>query len=372
MDGIGRYLYHLLDSITKLAYDDPSLRFTVLEVDEFKEKSVLRALEDRKNIKFVPLNLKPLGIKNHFLQSRIDNLGIDLIHYGQFDLPWFLKIPAVTTIHDLNPQFFPGFFEGASGKFKQTYSRLCNYAALAKSKGIIAISANTKNELLDRFGKKYDDRIKVIYEGVDSEFAGRSKSKSVEETLAKLRSRYDLTNYFLYVGNNRPHKNIKSMLEAFSAFKQNDTQNFKFVIAGNMMERFGSVREYSNQYGLTGSLVQLTPDEDELIALYKGSRALVYCSLSEGFGLPILEAMQLGTPVLTSDVSSMSEIAGDAAIKVNPVDIPAITKAMNDAASDKAALVSYSQKGILRAAEFTWEKCAEKTLNFYLEILKIK
>jgi len=370
MDGIGRYLYHLTDSITELTADDKLIRFTALEVAEFKDNSALRSLEGRKNLSFAPVDLKPLGLKNHLLESRLASLEIDLLHYGQFDLPWFLKTPAITNILDLNPQFFPGFFEGASGKLKQTYSRVCNRIALEKSLGILVISGNTKDELVNIYGERFADKIRVAYLGVDDGFAAPDVVAKAGETLTSIKAKFSLDKYFLYVGNNRPHKNLHGMLEAFSRFRAKDKQNYKFVIAGSMMDRFGSVEQYAVKYGLQGSIVQLTPNEIELKALYLGARALFYCSFSEGFGLPIVEAMSLGTPVITSSISSMGEIAGSAAITVDPHDVEAMTSTLLSAATGEEYLLPLREKGKVRAAEFTWKRCAEDTLSYYLEILK--
>ena len=131
MDGIGRYLINLIDTLSLLTKNDTSILFFILEVEEFANNSLLRKFDGRDNLNFIKIPVKPLTFQNHFVKKYLNELNIDIFHYPQFDLPFFLgNVKVVTTIHDLNPQKFDHFFPSKLGWIKKYYSILTNWTAL--------------------------------------------------------------------------------------------------------------------------------------------------------------------------------------------------------------------------------------------------
>src|SRR5690606_29137003 len=260
----------------------------------------------------------------NFLYFYLRHLQLDIFHYPQFDLPFFLpkNVKVITTIHDLNPQKFPEFFQTTLGRLKKYYSIFINSFTLKKSDIIIAISKSTKNEIINFYGERFKNKIKVIYEGVK-----KVENSNIEtELLNQIKEKYSLKKYFLYVGNNRPHKNLKRMLHAFSEIK-NKFPDLKFVLVGRQLKNYEKTEKIISELLIRDRVIILELDDIHLRALYKGAAALVFCSLSEGFGLPILEAMSMGVPVITSNISSMKEIAEGYALLVNPESIEDIKNA---------------------------------------------
>lgn len=371
MDGIGRYLYNLIDEISTLTELRKDIHFLILEIDEFAEKSPLRFLEKRKNLRFVKMSIFPQTIKNNFLQFYLRSYHIDLFHYPQFDFPFFMNLPSVVTIHDLNPQIYKNFFRGLKGILKKYASILMNYVALNKASKVIAISKSTKEELVNFYGLKYAKKIEIVCSGVDQKLCDIQKNDFNKNLLETIKSQYGFEKYFLYVGNDRPHKNIKNLLRSFRKFKLLNDNNIKFILAGNFVfEGNLKLEEELTKLELQEEVIHFVPDEEQLICLYLYAEAFLFLSLSEGFGLPILESMALGTPVITSDRSSMKEIGGEAAYLVDPQDIEAITKAMIQIVKFPSSRERLVALGKDQAQKYTWKHCASETLAIYEKILK--
>src|SRR4030067_394935 len=163
MDGIGRYLYNLIDQLSISTNDNNEYHFIILEVEEFAGNSILRSLHRRKNITFIRIPVKPQTIKNHFIGKYLKNLHIDLYHYPQFDLPWFIsEFKIITSILDMNPQMLPNFFPSKLGWVKRYYSILTNWVALKKSDKLITISESTKNDLMKFYGFHDSNKIQAV------------------------------------------------------------------------------------------------------------------------------------------------------------------------------------------------------------------
>ena len=371
MTGIGRYLYNLIDQITILTQDRKDIKFLILEIDKFAENSILRALDNRPNLNFVKVQVFPQTIRNHFLQSYLGKYQIDLFHYPQFDFPFFMNYPSVITLYDMNPQTHPNFFPGMIGFIKKYYSILTNYVGLKKATSVIAISKATKLEIINFYGAKYGSKIDVVYLGVDKKFYGFTPNSMNVTYYQNIKRKYKVEKYLLYVGNDRPHKNIKNLLLGFNKFKQECDSDIKLVLAGKFSyDKSFNLSVEVEKLNLKQDVIQFAPNDDELITLYLFAEAFLFLSLSEGFGLPILEAMALGTPVITSDASSMKEIGEGAALLVNSLDIGDISSAIKKIVDLKNERESLVALGSDRANRFSWQLCAEQTLEIYDRILK--
>ncbi|MCR4417436.1 MAG: glycosyltransferase family 4 protein [Ignavibacteria bacterium] len=372
IDGIGRYLYNLIKHLILITQDRDDIKFTILEIDKFYNNSLLRNFEGEKNIDFVKIPIIPHSILNNFIYYLIRNYQISLFHYPQFNFPLIMKYPSIVTIHDLNPQTFPNFFVGLGGLFKKYYSIFENKIALLKANKIIAVSNNTKKELIKFYGEKFEDKIEVIYLGIDEKFLLSRKQNYYQTLIEPLRKKYNFKEYFLYVGNNRPHKNILLLLKAFKEFKSRNSNKIKLLLIGKFFnDRYMNLQKELIELNLTEDVINFTVTDDELISLYSNALAFIYISLSEGFGLPILEAMSLGTPVITSDRSSLKEIGGNAALFVNPFSINEIVEAMEKVLIDEIR-INLINNGLQRTSNFTWENCASKTLEIYEQVIERK
>ncbi len=272
------------------------------------------------------------------LFNKIRNVGIekfigpvDIFHSSDWVQPP-CKAKKVTTYHDVIPLKYP---EWSHPKIVSVHKRRLRIIENEIDK-VIAVSNSTKNDLLEVSSLK-PEQIEVIYEGVDERFKPAN-----ERGKAKFKKKYNLPGEFiLAIGGTGERKNLKRIRDA--------CKNFNLVV----------------------SLQDLTVSDEELPLLYSSAQVLVYTTLYEGFGLPILEAMACGTPVITSNVSSMPEVAGNAALLINPIDEYEIKKSVNDVLNDKNLRKELVEKGVERAKEFTWEKTAEQTSKVYKDLLRV-
>ncbi|HCS78495.1 TPA: hypothetical protein DIV55_01995 [Patescibacteria group bacterium] len=286
--------------------------------------------------------------------GRIERLtgNLDIFHTSDWTEPPS-KIPKVTTIHDLMIYKFP---EHLPEEIIETQRRKLAWVS-RESKLIIADSKSTKSDIV-RFLNIPAEKIHVIYLGVDDAYFPQSRDR-VTTVLHKYRIRQP---YFLCVGTREPRKNLQRVLTAFSSFKQ---ANRTLVIAGN----FGWGEDVAIIPGV--KILGFVPKKD-LPALYTGATAFVYPSLYEGFGLPVLESLSCGTPVVTSKRGSLGEIAEGVAIEVNPESSADIRRGLESiillTPAKRKALV---QKGLQHTAQFTWENTARNTIEVYKKIVSL-
>jgi len=287
------------------------------------------------------------------------------MHFTSFNSPILYFRPSVVTIHDLTISFYPG--RKMTGVHHRLGYNLTIKTAVKRAKKVIAVSANTKKDIIEALGVS-DDSIEVVYNGINT----HEYSSVSDQDAKKARERYDLKNpYFLYIGVWRDHKNMPRMLKAYAeALKKG--LDVDMVIAGREDPVYREVRDTIVAENLQKRVRILGFVEDEqLAALYHDARAYVLPSLYEGFGLQILESMAAGIPVISSNVSSMPEIAGkEGALFFKPTSIESMTQAMIDINADdslRKKLISY---GKTRVQEFSWEKMGKETLAIYLQCLK--
>jgi glycosyltransferase involved in cell wall biosynthesis len=317
---------------------------------------------------------------------------LDVLFVPSHTLPLLKKpsLKTVLTVHDLGAEFLP-----ATHQLKQVvYLNLMTHHQLKNATQLIAVSEATKKDIVKRVGID-EKKIKVIYEGVDKTIF-KPISKDIVNDIVK---KYDIERekYFLFVGTIQPRKNLERLIIAFNEFlsrintvngevagsmqyvvrerknlKQSThttnyilpTTNFKLVLVGQKGWKSEEIYKLPKELGIEDKVVFTGRISDsDLVGLYNGAAALTYPSLFEGFGLPIVEAFACGCPVITSNISSMAEVAGNAAILVDPYNIEAISKAMQELSSDDALRSSLIKKGILRSEKFDWISCAKETLQ---------
>ncbi len=291
------------------------------------------------------------------LPIRMRRDRLDLFHDPVYPLPIGLPVPGVITIHDLSAYTDPGVHSlraSLAGKF---YPRF-----LEKARRIITISRFTGTEIARLFPEAAD-KVRVVYCGVNPGF------RKVEngELLAGVKKKHGLPDrFFLFLGTMEPRKNLERLLDAFESV--GDRIRHYMVITGGRGWSYGGIlskienHPFRERIVLTGFV-----SNDELPALVSMADFLVYPSILEGFGLPIIESMACGTPVITSSVSAMPEVAGDAAVLVDPFSVSSIAGGLIEMAENESLRNELSAKGLERASLFTWNKAAEETLEVYRE-----
>ncbi len=280
---------------------------------------------------------------------------IDVFFSPAHYTPRLCPTPLVVTIHDLSYLYYPDEF------LRKDLYKLQHWTkhAIEQSAKIIAVSKNTKRDIMKHY-QVPEDKIEVIYNGFEKSVLKNSRLNE-EETLKN----YNLqpTTYLLYVGTLQPRKNILTLIDAFhKLWKQ--IQTYKLVIVGKKgwlyEEIFTKVQELNLQEQVV--FTDYLPD-DQLVALYKNAFCFILPSLYEGFGIPVLEAMSFSCPVITSFASSLPEIGGDACLYFDPHSSDDLVEKIQRLRDDTALRKDLIKKGRERIKQFSWEKCADETLN---------
>jgi len=286
--------------------------------------------------------------------------SVNILHVN-YIAPPFCPCPTVVTIHDISYEFFPQFF---SPRDRLLLSNLVPLSARRAAK-IISVSENTKRDLMRTYGVT-EERIAVTHEAAGSDF----QPIDDDQCLSSVRNKYVIdTPFILTVGNLQPRKNLGRLIKAYGQLRQREAITHNLVIVGKagwrQSELFSLVRELGSQAEVifTGYVPQ-----DDLPLLYNAADLFVYPSLYEGFGLPSLEAMACGTPVVASNTSSLPEVLGDAAILVDPYDVQQLARAMRDVLFSGDLRREMAAKGLKRARQFSWAETARKTLEIYQEV----
>ena len=286
----------------------------------------------------------------------------DVFHAPHYVLPPAVPCPSVVTIHDCIHLRFPQYLPN---RFAHAYARASMWAAVKRSDRILTVSEASKRDILHYFNVR-PDKIVVVPNALDERFGTTPN----EADIARVRERYQLDHQFvLYAGNIKPHKNLVRLIEAFEGLRRDGFEDLKLLIIGDEISKWPALRHAVHKYKLHKHVRFLGFLSDEtLAALYRLAAVFVFPSLYEGFGLPPLEAMASGTPVVTSNLSSLPEVAGDAAILVNPYDPLAIREGIKRVLTDPALRAELVRKGLARAREFSWEDSVRRTRQIYQEV----
>lgn len=341
--GLGKYSIYLLKSLLR----NTDFQFSIFIQADIADNHPLADFE-KENIRFYPLDIPVIGPKREFVIYRMHEAinNHDLYHCLSSYLPGFgVRIPSLVTIHDLKYLIFPQFF---SNRVKALYYSWVIRRGIRNATRVIAVSRATKQDVGRLAGSL--EKIKVIHEAPTISSDGTAP---LPDTLLG-------KEFFLFVGENRPHKNILRIIAAYSKVERDvGDQCPLFVFVGSKYEAL--MKRHACE-----KLIFLEPVPDETLAsLYKHAYALVYPSLYEGFGLPILEAMELGAPVITSNCSAMPEVAGDAALLVDPRDIDQLAAAMISFVHDTGKRTRLINAGKHRVRQFSWDRAAHEIIELY-------
>ena len=290
-------------------------------------------------------------------------LSVDLWHSPYYVMPYRLGIPVVLTFYDAIAHHFP---DTLAAPWKRPPVELLTRMAVRTAQRFVAISAVAAEDL-ERFYGVAPSRVSVTPLGVDEHFVPQDPS-----VVAEAASRYGLERpYVLYLASNKPHKNLPRLLQAWHIARgEGRLASFRLVVAGHWDPRFPEAREMAERLGLGESVHFAGPvAEADLPAVYSGADLFVFPSLYEGFGLPVLEAMACGTPVVCSNTSSLPEVAGDAALTVDPLDVSALAAAIRNVLSDAGLRDELRRRGLVRAASFSWTRTGQQTLEVYRQVM---
>ncbi len=299
------------------------------------------------------------SISEHWLLARAARrAGVDLYHSPHYTLPLPIHCPAVVTVHDLIHVRFSRFFPAGAG----IYTRTIAGAAVRKARIVLVDSAHVRQDVMEILGVP-EARIRVIPLGVSNQFAPRP----ADETDRFLRGRSLPSAYFLYVGARKKHKNLVLLIDALARMPQ--SERLPLVLSGPAWSLGHHLAQRAVRAGVSTCIHFTGPlhSDEDLALLYSGAALYLQPSLDEGFGLPPLEAMACGTPVLSSSAGALPETLGDAAVLLPPSEPEVWAEAMQGLLTDSLRRGNLIRRGIERARGFTWERTAESTMRAYLE-----
>jgi glycosyltransferase involved in cell wall biosynthesis len=353
--GIPNYLRRLVDAFTRL--EPGAVHFYLLT-----RRPVYRYGDLPSHVSQVVIRW-PLGRgwQSVALPWAAWRLKLDLMHLPAFTVPFFAPCPVVVTVHDLAYLAYPEYCQDVTVSYLSRRLPI----ALKKTSAVITPSDFVKYESIQYFDLP-PAKIYPVHHGVSSEF-----KVLPENALIKARKGLGLQeHFFLFVGTIEPRKNLTILIKAFErAIAQG--LDYYLVLAGTKGWKCEDIYTLPRQLGLEHRVLFLDYVPDGLLPpLYNVATAFVYPSLYEGFGMPVLEAMACGTPVISSNTSSLPEVVGEAGILVDPLDINGLTSAMILLAKDAELRRGFTQKGLERAASFSWERTAKETIGVYEAALK--
>jgi glycosyltransferase involved in cell wall biosynthesis len=364
--GAGIYALNLVKEIMRmdLSASDLYFYFFVQDDDEELQRLVtgnpacrLTTINSRR---FRKLPLRFL-FEQLLLPRRCKQLGVDMIYSFHYTIPIFTRLKRGVIFHDMTFYLFPHLHQF----IRRAYFKCLIPIALKKSLRVVTVSQSTKTDIIERFKKINPEKIAVIPLGVEPVQPLTSKKEKEEEHLKNLG--LNPRQYLLFLGTLEPRKNIAGLIDAYHHLTTQNpgaVKELKLVIAGGKGWFYQSIFQKVKQYHLEESVIFTGYVSDEMKqTLLRHAYLFVYPSFYEGFGLPILEAMAHGIPVITGNISSLPEVAGDAAILVDPHRWQDIARAMAQLLDDKVLYDELSKKGPERVQSFSWQNNARKTLE---------
>ncbi len=334
------------------------------EVFVSNDADVCLADDHSVHIKNLPARFYPLW-EQFTLPKAAHAEKIDLLHCTANTAPLWYNKPLVVTIHDVIYMESFDFSGSAYQNFGNVYRRYIVPKIAKKAKKIITVSEYAKNIISNRLGIAAD-KIDVVYNGVHEKYT----SISDETILSSVRNKYKLPQSFLlHFGNTATRKNTIGVLKAYALYKKNNNA-IPLVITGidkNLLAKWLQsiqAEEIVNDIILPGYIAA-----EDLPSMYNLASIFLYPSLNEGFGMPVIEAMACGTPVITSTVTSLPEVAGDAAMLIDPSNENDICSAIQTLSSQPELYAALQSKGWINAKRFSWEAAAKKTIAIYKEII---
>jgi len=354
--GIGTYVRNLVHCLARFDHDDHYV--------------LLCRPDDVEYVKSLGPRFEPLaGRARHYsigeqlsIPFALSRVQVELFHAPHYVVSPLTRCPYVVTIHDCIHLRFPQYLPN---RLAPIYARAVMRTAARNARRVLTVSQASKQDILHYLGIPAD-KVEVIYNALDTRLA----TPPTKDDIARVRERFQLTSPFiLYAGNIKPHKNVDRLIEAYSILRRRGIVGVKLLIIGDEISKYPNLRRLVHRFQLHQHVrfLGFVP-EATLSALYRLASVFVFPSLYEGFGLPPLEAMAAGAPVITSNVSSLPEVVGDAAVLIDPMDAGAIAEAMGRVLADADLRADLIRRGHERVKAFSWERSVSRVHEVYAEL----
>ncbi len=366
--GIGRYIINLATALADLRHSHTLV--LIYNPDLPNTRHDLATLQQQPGVELVASRVRPFSLAEQIQLPRLVRaLRLDLLHSPYYIKPYFgLHCPSVVTIHDLIGRRFPATLPRRA----RHIFALTMWLAVRTATRIITVSQSARDDIAAAYGIPRE-RIAVTLEAADAQFQPQPAA-----AIARVQERYQLpSRYVLYLGANKPHKNLERLVRAWERvleradWKVAPEAGPQLVIAGHYDPRYPEARQMVAERGLSSSVL-FVPNiaEADLPALYSGAEVFVFPSYYEGFGLPPLEAMACGTPVLCAYASSLPEVVGNAAVTVDPFNFIEMAAELWRLLNNPALRRQLRERGLQRARSFSWQQTALATLQVYEAVLR--
>jgi glycosyltransferase involved in cell wall biosynthesis len=360
--GVGRYAWGLFHALQEL---NPKLDLLPVSARSNLDQESLKHLHERYGHQMLPWGRRWTALAWTLLGwpyiERWMDQDVDLVHHLELPYPIGTRRPWMVTIHDIGPLTHPEYFSEG----RPWLMRAALRQAARKAEALVCVSEATAREVRSYLGTSLDDKLFVVPEGVAPVFLSEASEACHNPLGGRLNND---TSFILSAGSINPRKNLPRIIEALEMLQAQVPHHLVLTGArgwqsGGAWERIqaSSAAERIHFLGFV--------TDQELKALYHKADAFIYPSLFEGFGLPVLEAMACGCPVVTSNISSLPEVAGDAALLVDPTDCEALANAILRVVRDQDLAEDLRQRGRKRSHLFTWRRCAERTAAIYEDIV---
>jgi glycosyltransferase involved in cell wall biosynthesis len=357
--GIGTYVRNLVRHLAPLDGETTYFLFC-----NRGDEATLRDLAEN----FVPVvdDSPGYSLSEHVsIPVKLRRLGADLFHAPHYVVPLLCRTRSVVTIHDCIHLLFPQYLPS---RMAWAYARFMMGSAIRRSTVVLTVSEASRRDILRFYPDADPERVQVVPNAIDPFVLDDPGQEETE----RVRERYQIRGRFvLYAGNIKPHKNLDRLIAAFGLLKQRPGhEDVKLLIIGDEVNRYGSLRRSVESARIRQDVrfFGFVPDRT-LAALYRLASVFAFPSLYEGFGLPPLEAMACGTPVVTSRISSLPEVVGDAALLVDPYSIEDIAMGLERALGDDALRAELAIRGPARAQTFSWDRSVRAIHAVYMKAL---
>jgi glycosyltransferase involved in cell wall biosynthesis len=358
--GINRVIHRFLTALPGVPGDE---RYLVYAPYSPANRELLAAPRVRSRLTRLPIDRPPVRIawEQSVLPLELARERPDLLHALGFVSPIAWRGRTVVTVYDLSFLRFPEVYRWAN----RTYLSALTPPSLRRADRVITISEDARRDVIDLCGVA-PEKVTPILLAADERFSPASP-----DAIAAFRQRQRLPERFvLYQGTLQPRKNVETLVRAYARLRGQGSDDHILVLAGARGWHDESVFELTHQLGLDDAVrfPGFVPD-DELALWYSSATVFAFPSRFEGFGLPLLEAMACGTPVVSSNASSLPEVVGDAGLLVDPSDVDGLAVALRDLMDDEPRRNALSAAGLARAATFSWQRMASETVQVYREVV---
>lgn len=354
--GVGTYVRNLIRHLARL---DRDTQYVLLCQRE--DRRLVQALG--KNFRAVSEWSGPYSLTEQLMVPfDLARTRATLFHAPHYVLPPLAPCRSIVTIHDCIHLRFPQYLPN---RLAHAYARAQLWAATRRASRILTVSESSKQDIL-QFCRVPEAKVTVIYNAIDERFS----VEPTESEMVRVRERYQLPERFvMYAGNVKPHKNLERLIDAFVLLRRGGLSDLGLLITGSEISRYTKLRRAVHRCNLHKHVRFLGYQPEETLAvLYRLADVFVFPSLCEGFGLPPLEAMASGTPVVASNVSSLPEVLGDAAVLIDPYNPESLADGMRRVIENEDLRASLCTRGFVRAQEFSWEQSVKRTRQIYEEV----